>query len=290
MVTARSAVLGVVVCAGFAAGTIGVQPPPQEPLVVAGYQVLAVDFHVHPYPMSSSALPPWALVMQARRAGLDAVAVTPHNQVWPSRIARWFSTVLDGPIVLVGEEIEGDGFDLLAVGIERAIRGRQPARTVIADVHAQGGIAIAAHPAGKYVRGYDAASLASLDGTEIVHPMADGRADVARELMAFGQRTPAAPVRDSDFHMARFGSARTYVFSQERSAAGVLDAVRQKRTVVYDGAKAYGSPALIEAARTDGRLPRLAESAAPTRVWQSVLGILSLLAMVCIGFRIRPAA
>ena len=51
------------------------------------------------------------------------------------------------------------------------------------------------------------------------------------------------------------GVCRTYVFTQDTSEQGILDAIRERRTVVYDRGQVYGDPALIRLAAQDGRLP-----------------------------------
>ena len=90
MTRARTATVSLLFVA-IAAGTVSDRPPANPPLVVGGYRVIAADFHVHPAIVSGGALAPWDLVLEARRQSLDAVAITPHNQVFPAKIGRWFS-------------------------------------------------------------------------------------------------------------------------------------------------------------------------------------------------------
>ena len=47
---------------GLAAGTLADRPRTQPPLFLAGYRVLAVDFHVHAFPASASTLAPWIAI------------------------------------------------------------------------------------------------------------------------------------------------------------------------------------------------------------------------------------
>ena len=58
--------------------------------MLGGFQVLAADFHVHSSLWRASGVTPWGLVLEAERQGLDALAVTGHNQVLDSKIARAF--------------------------------------------------------------------------------------------------------------------------------------------------------------------------------------------------------
>jgi predicted metal-dependent phosphoesterase TrpH len=281
----RLAVIGGILTAALAAGTWRDRRPAIPLVVLNGYQVLAVDFHVHTHPLSSATLAPWDVVTEAQRARLDAIAVTPHDHVFAAKVARWFSSLVDGPIVLVGEEISASQCHLLAVGIDHTIEwGRRASRT-IGDIRRQGGLAIAAHPLPGRWPGCDEAA-ARLDGSEVVHPIMFGRDENAAALRAFNARGAMAAIGGTDFHIGQFGMARTYVFARERSAEAIVEAVRARRTVVYDGHRAYGDPALVQLAAEDGRLPRMAADAAPRRLAtvDGAVAIVGLIAAILAGF------
>src|SRR5947207_12872121 len=81
------------------------RPVARPPLTIGGYRVLAADFHTHSATWSDGALTPFGIVLEARRQGLDAIAITGHNQVSDAKAGRWFSRIAGGPTVLVGQEI-----------------------------------------------------------------------------------------------------------------------------------------------------------------------------------------
>ena len=89
----------------FASGTMGDSAPTHPRMILGGYHVLAADFHVHCFPMSWATLAPWDAVIEAQRQGLDVIAIVGHNQLWASKVGRWFSSVAGGPLVLSGEPI-----------------------------------------------------------------------------------------------------------------------------------------------------------------------------------------
>ena len=89
----------------FAAGTVIDRPRENPPLTVGGYRVLAADFHTHSTTWSDGGLTPFGIVLEAERQGLDAIAITGHNQVSDAKAGRWFSRIAGGPTVLVGQEI-----------------------------------------------------------------------------------------------------------------------------------------------------------------------------------------
>lgn len=271
---------GVLLAAALAAGTWsdvqGDAPRPNPPLV------LAADFHVHPYPLSGGTLAPWDLVLEARRQRLDVIAITGHNSVATGRIGHWFARrfgqLADGPIVLAGEEIHAPVYHLIAVGIRQTIGWRGTAARSIDEVQRQGGVAIAAHPVARSWPAYDPEAMRKLDGAEVMQPVVfvypPGVAEL-RQFFARGQGHLSA-VGSSDFHgLGPMGLCRTYVFVLEASEQGVLEALRQHRTVVFDGAGvAYGDAGMIALAAQYGRL-REREPAAPAN------GLLDWVSRIC---------
>lgn len=207
----------------------------------AGYAMLAADFHVHSFP-GDGTLFPWHIAVEAQRRGLNVVALTNHNHMLESRVASIArSWMREDVIVLPGEEVTSPGFHLAAVGIDHPVRWSRSAREVIAAVHASGGVAIAAHPGKGYSEGYDAEALRELDGVEAAHGATDARTRERLEIEAFYAHARAvkpsiASIGSSDFHReAPLGLSRTYVFVEERSRAGAIDAIRRGRTAACDG-------------------------------------------------------
>jgi len=225
------------------------------------YWILAGDFHVHGGPGDGTLLP-WELRREARRAGLDVIGVTNHNTTYAARFGAWWSRYFTGPspMIIAGEEITSPDYHMVAMGITRTVSRRQSAASAIDAIHAQGGVAIAAHPGRKYWLGYDDRALAMLDGAEAANstdPVA--LRDYAEFRRRARERNPdIAAIGSSDFHgwpvMAR---CRTYLFVRERSEAGVLEAIRAGRTVAQDDrGRLYGEPdltRLVEASRPAGR-------------------------------------
>jgi predicted metal-dependent phosphoesterase TrpH len=149
------------------AGTLADRPRPNSPLMLGGYRVLTVDFHTHSSMWSDGTLTPWGLVLEAERQGLDAIAITGHNETWDARVGQRFSRLIGGPIVLVGEEILWPTHHVIAAGISKTIGFRQSAASAIDEVHSQGGVAIAAHAFPDYWAAWDSAAMERLDGAEI---------------------------------------------------------------------------------------------------------------------------
>jgi hypothetical protein len=214
--------------------------------------------------------------------------------VWVAKAGRWFSRIAGGPTVLVGEEIVSPRYHLLAVGIDSAIGWRQSAASAIAEVHRQGGVAIAAHPVSSFWPGYDAEAIRTLDGAEVLHPMAYVDAAAATELQEFYARAGVTAIGDSDYHgLGPMGLCRTLVFARDDSEGAILDALRTGHTVVYDrNGRAFGDPDLIRLVAWDPQGAELRlEATGPelgpdlrTKVW-SLCGLLGLLGLLLFGQR-----
>jgi predicted metal-dependent phosphoesterase TrpH len=287
MTASPRSIAAVVMFAGIVVGTVSDRFPDEQPRRAGDYWILAGDFHVHAFP-GDGALAPWALRDEARRAGLDVYAVTNHKQVFTARLARWVSRFSDGPIVIPGEEITNPDYHLIAVGVEHSVGADQPAAAAIAAVHAQGGVAIAAHP-GRTFRGYDDdEAVAALDGTELAHPAMHEDETFRQDIADFFERARRlkpnmAAIGSSDFHASpALARCRTLVFTQDRTAAAVIEAIRGGRTVAVDGdGRLYGDPALVALAQEAPMSTRSDANSWWRRLsmmltWAGVLGLLLL--------------
>lgn len=154
---------------------------------------------------------------------------------------------------------------MITLGPDRRIAPDADVPTLVDRVHAQGGVAIAAHPAKQFWNAYEAARP-RLDGTELMHPVAyadpgGNRGFRWADMREFYVRAHAegmrmTPIGSSDYHgFSPLGLCRTYVFATRDDDAAVVNAIREGRTVVYDlSGKAWGRPDLVAA--LEGAAPR----------------------------------
>ncbi|MFO0586451.1 MAG: PHP domain-containing protein [Polyangiaceae bacterium] len=292
-------------CAGLVAiatigGTIVDDAPDRAPVLRAGLRVLEVDLHAHTR-FADGFLSPFDLVIQARRRGLDALAITDHNILFPALIGRWYARHFGGPTILTGEEITTRDYHVHGVGLEERIDASLPLDQVIDDVHRQGGVMIAAHPVKRFWP-LLVPSRPRFDAAEVMHPLAFGSRDGGwrwsemrdyfEEARQGGQ--PLTAVASSDYHFfSPLGVTRTLVFAPSDGEADVLDALRRGRTVVFDlDGKAYGDPELILALAKEPYSMRPQDygyrgSGAADRILR-IVGLLGLAGLVLFGKRRAP--
>lgn len=103
------------------------------------------DLHLHTTYSDGTATVPELLAYVATQTDLRVIAITDHDAIagaWEAyRLAPEF-----GLEVVIGEEISTREGHLLALFIEEFIAPGRPVADTIAEVRAQGGLAVAAHP------------------------------------------------------------------------------------------------------------------------------------------------
>ena len=202
--------------------------------------VLRADLHTHSR-FGDGVLTPFELVLLGRRHGLDVVAVTEHAQVFPARMAAWFSRLIGGPLVLIGQEVTTHRYHLVGLGLTKKLRWSDPLPDVIDEIHRQGGVAIAAHPTRDYWPAF--LSVADrLDGVEVDNPLYQrklvGSLVPSQQMARFYQRlrrrgARVAPIGSSDYHFFNaMGAAYTLIRARRLTRAAVLEAIRAGRTSV----------------------------------------------------------
>lgn len=243
------------IAAATLVGTIVDDAPARPPVMRAGLRVLEVDMHSHTR-FADGFLSPFDLVLQARRRGLDVLAITDHNILFPALMGRWFAQTFGGPTILVGEEITTRDYHVHGVGLAARVDASEPLDRVIAEIHRQGGIVIAAHPVKRFWPAL-VPTRPLFDAAEVMHPLAYGDRgggwswDEMREYYEEGRASghKLTAVASSDYHFfSPLGLTRTLVFAKSESEADVMAALHAGRTVVFDlKGLAYGDETLVAA-------------------------------------------
>jgi hypothetical protein len=168
------------------------------------------DLHIHTAASDGIAGVAEILEHIAARTDLDVVAITDHERIDAALAARAMARTGGYRFeVIIGEEITTRGGHLLGLFLEEPIRPFLSLRASIAAIHAQGGLAIPAHPLVPFPLCVSARSLRRLledadpsvhpDGLEVFNPTSAGRPWQPR-VVAFAAEHGLAALGSSDAH------------------------------------------------------------------------------------------
>jgi predicted metal-dependent phosphoesterase TrpH len=105
-------------------------------------KLIRVDLHNHTHYSPDSILSPRSFVREARRRGLDVVAVTDHNTTSGALAVRELS---EKPVI-IGEEVKSADGEILGLFLSEDVPKGLPASETIARINAQGGVVGVPHP------------------------------------------------------------------------------------------------------------------------------------------------
>ena len=184
------------------------------------------------------------------RTDLDVIAITDHERVDAARAARTIARDRGLRVeVIVGEEITTLGGHLLALFIEQPIKPLRSLRSTIAEVHAQGGLAIPAHPLVPYPLCAQGFVLRRLlqdpdprfhpDALETFNPTTLGRPWHAR-VVRFADEFGLAHIGNSDAHASE-AIASAWTTFPGRTAADLRAAIEARTTAHHGSFHGNGS-------------------------------------------------
>ncbi len=105
---------------------------------------MRADLHIHSFHSKDNHQTTQEIFKAAKRKGLGAIAITDHNTTTGAKEASRLAPA--GLIVLPGIEVTSADGHILALNVEQEIPRDLTALETIDQIHAMGGIAVAAHP------------------------------------------------------------------------------------------------------------------------------------------------
>jgi len=211
--------------------------------VVASFS--AADLHIHTTASDGTASPEAVLSYVAGKTDLRVIAITDHDTLAGALVARRLAPQY-GIEVIVGCEISTQVGHLLALFIEQPVPAGLDLATTVALVHAQGGMAFAAHPFGALVPSIGRRCLLGPERTDLDWSLLDGievfNASLwypanNRRAARKAQALSLTQIGGSDAHnLAMIGAGRTLFPGQ--SAADLRYALQRRATLVTG--KAWG--------------------------------------------------
>jgi hypothetical protein len=197
--------------------------------------VLSVELHVHSALSHDGRDPVEMLLEQAAAVGLDALAVTDHDEIDASLEAVERAPDY-GLVGIPGMEISSAAGHVLALGVEDLVPAGLSFDETLDRIHEQGGIAVVPHPFQSSRHGVaphvSRDQLARADAIEVYNSrLLTGLANRRAERFAVGRGLPMTA--GSDAHISEMvGQAVTDVRTDDATVEGILDAIREGETSV----------------------------------------------------------
>ncbi|PSP97739.1 phosphoesterase [Halobacteriales archaeon QS_5_70_17] len=190
--------------------------------------MLSVELHSHSDLSYDGRDPIELLLEQAAAVGLDALAVTDHDEIDASLRAAEIAPE-HGLVGIPGMEITSEAGHVLGFGLSERVPAGLPFSETLDRIRDQGGIAVVPHPFQRSRHGVapnvSYAELADADAIEVYNSrLFTGRSN--RRAERFAERRDLPKTAGSDAHIAEMvGQAVTQVGTDNRSVEGILEAV-----------------------------------------------------------------
>jgi hypothetical protein len=198
--------------------------------------VLSVELHSHSALSHDGRDSVELLLEQAAAVGLDAIAVTDHDEIDASLDAAAKAGEY-GLLGIPGMEVTSAAGHVLALGVEETVPKGLSFEETLSRIRELGGVAVVPHPFQESRSGVlaniDEPTLATADAIEVYNSrLLTGRAN--RQALRFALAYDLPRTAGSDAHISEMvGQAVTKVDTGgEETVAAILDAIRRGDTTV----------------------------------------------------------
>jgi glycosyltransferase involved in cell wall biosynthesis len=217
-------------------------PSKDEPVRrrIAKRDYVHVDLHMHTDHSPDCATPVDALLEAAKEKGLDAIAITDHNEISGALEAR---DRADGIKVIVSEEVKtADQGEVIGLFLEEKIQRGMTLAETIAEIRRQGGLVYVPHPFDRMhaVPDYEhmLGVVEEIDAVEVFNPRITLKA-FNEEAARFAAKYRIAAGAGSDSHVVQgLGSVKIRMRDfdgPEEFLASLRDAdiIRKRQSLLY---------------------------------------------------------
>ncbi len=195
---------------------------------------LKVDLHIHSDFSMDGNMSPGEIIDIAKKIGLDAIAVTDHNNIEGGKETE---KLAKGLIVFVGSEIKTERGEIIGLNLKKDVPPDLPLVQTCKLIKEQGGFVLVPHPFDRMRRGVGKGIekiVRYIDAIEVFN----ARTLLDRfnkNALKFAEEHKLPKVAGSDAHFGtELGSAYTLVYS-ERGKEGILEAVKGGKTKIFGG-------------------------------------------------------
>jgi predicted metal-dependent phosphoesterase TrpH len=186
---------------------------------------IKADLHVHTTYSSDSIITPKELVFYAKKKGLNAVAVTDHNQVeGAQKIARETDF-----LIIPGTEISSLHGHIVGLNVNEVIPRDLRADETVDRIHKAGGVAIACHPYALFKGSIGKHVNAKFDAVETINASSFPFRTAKSKAEKLAERFGLPRVAGTDAHYGPVIGCAYTIVEAEPNLEAILDAIVKGR-------------------------------------------------------------
>ncbi len=211
---------------------------------------IRADLHVHTTFSNDSLITPKDLIYYAKKNGLNAVAVTDHDQLAGAyKIAKETDF-----LIIPGMEVSSSQGHIVALNVNELIPKGLSAVETVERIHKAGGVAIACHPYVYFKGCLKGAVCGAFDAIEVINARAVPFKSSVKKAEEAAEKFKLSRVAGTDAHYGpQIGYGYTVIDAEERS----VDAIA--KAIVEGHCQAFGRqvPVLLNVRQQILRLQRM---------------------------------
>jgi predicted metal-dependent phosphoesterase TrpH len=220
---------------------------------------IRADLHVHTTYSKDSLITPKDLVYYSKKRGLNAVAVTDHNQLEGAlKIAKETDF-----LVIPGMEISSSDGHIVALNVQELIPQGFSAAETVERIHRAGGVAIACHPY-VYFKGCLRENVcATFDAIEVINARAFPFKKSVQKAEEAANRLKLSRVAGTDAH---YGPQIGYGYTVIEAAEPSIDAIA--KAIINGDCEPFGQavPVVLNAQQQVLRIKRMIKKFSQTTI------------------------
>jgi hypothetical protein len=188
--------------------------------------LIRADLHVHTTYSKDSLITPKDLIYYAKKRGLNAVAVTDHNQLEGAyKIAKETDF-----LIIPGMEISSSDGHIVALNVHELIPRGYSAVETVERIHRAGGVAIACHPYVLFKGCLKDKVCTTFDAIEVINARAIPFKRSVRRAQETADRLKLARVAGTDAHYGpQIGFSYTEIDATESDVEAIAKAILKGR-------------------------------------------------------------
>ena len=183
------------------------------------------DLHVHSFYSSDSIITPKELVYYAKKRGLNAVAVTDHNQI---EGARKIAAQTDF-LIIPGMEVSSRDGHIVGLNVNELVPRDLSADETVERIHRAGGVAIACHPYALFKGSIGQHVTTKFDAVETINASSFPFRSASQKAEKLAKRLCLPRVAGTDAHFGPVIGCAYTVVDAELNLDSILEAIVKGR-------------------------------------------------------------